>query len=163
MSQNIGFLGHPAARKSRGSQPLHTSPPWPFHAPQHRGKMAQGLFSDVSRAQTTAQATSVCLLLPCQLRPLSTTRCPTPITHAVLSCPAVPIKWFISRSSGQAARFWAEKGGMGTALWNKGLVSKDTLHNLKCLSHKFWKLQSFIHSFIHLFIQEVFTEDLELS
>ena len=82
---------HPAAGEKQGSV-APFSLPWPFHALQHRGKMTQGLFSDVCWGQTTAQATLVCLLLPRQLRPLSATRCPTPITHSVLSCPAVPIR-----------------------------------------------------------------------
>lgn len=153
---------HPEAGEKQGLMAPSPSLPWPIHAPQHRGKMTQGLFSDVSRGQTTARATSVCLLLPCQLGPLSATRCPTPITHSVLSCPAVPIKWFISRSSGRAARFRAEEGGMGTILWNKGLAAKG--HNSRSQMPLPHTLDvAFIPSFTRSFIQHMFNEDLVLS
>lgn len=154
-------LVHPEAGEKQGPV-APSSLPWPFHVSQHRGKMTQGLFSDVSRGQTTARATSVCLLLPCQLGPLSGTRCPTPITHSVLSCPAVPIKWFISRNLGRAARFWAEEGGMGTILWNKGPAAKG--HNSQSQMPLPHTLDvAFIPSFTRSLIQHMFNEDLVLS
>lgn len=76
--------------------------------------------------------------------------------------PAVPIKWFISRNLGRAARFWAEEGGMGTILWNKGLAAKG--HNSQSQMPLPHTLNvAFIPPFTRSFIQYMFNEDLVLS
>lgn len=55
--KNMGLKllqGHPAAGGTDAPPAAFSLPSWSFHAPQHRGKMTWGLFSDLSRDQSTA-------------------------------------------------------------------------------------------------------------
>lgn len=60
------------------------------------------------------------------------------------------MKWFISRSSGQAARFWAEEGDLGNPFMNKGLVPKGHTSPSPMSFPQLQMMHSFTHSCIPL-------------